>query len=125
MHCLIGAVAIAATMFIPVTQAQEAVQGPGRWAAGRPMPAPRAEIAAAEAGGRIYVIGGFGGERTIAIYDPATDRWSEGAAFPHAIHHPSAAGVNGRIYVFGGYVGDWQPGADAQEYDPAQDRWRT
>ena len=45
-------------------------------------PSERTEVAVAEVGGKIYVVGGFGGQRELEIYDPAADRWSRGAAIP-------------------------------------------
>jgi Kelch motif len=33
-------------------------------------------VAVAEVGGKIYVVGGFRGERELEIYDPAADRWN-------------------------------------------------
>jgi hypothetical protein len=65
-------------------------QGTGRWTTGTPMPSARTEIAVAEVGGKIYVVGGFRGERELEIYDPAADRWSRGAAIPRALHHAAA-----------------------------------
>jgi hypothetical protein len=37
------------------------------------MPSARTEIAVAEVGGKIYVVGGFGGERELEIYDPVAN----------------------------------------------------
>ena len=54
-------------------------QGIGRWIISTPMPSSRTEVAVAEMGGKIYVVGGFGGERELEIYDSAADRWSRGA----------------------------------------------
>jgi hypothetical protein len=84
-------------------------QGTGRWSAGAPMPSSRTEVAVAEVGGRIYVVGGFGGERELEIYDPAAERWSRGAAIPRALHHAAAVGLQGKLYVVGGYVDGWTP----------------
>src|SRR5262245_40339889 len=53
-------------------------QGTGRWTIGTLMPSARTEVAVAEVGGKIYVVGGFGGERELEVYDPAADRWSRG-----------------------------------------------
>jgi Kelch motif len=94
-------------------------QGRGDWTRGTPMPSERTEVAAAEVGGRIFVVGGFGGQRELEIYDPGTDRWSRGATFPHAVHHAAAVGLNGKLYVVGGYVGGWSPSDAAFVYDPA------
>src|SRR5262245_65181522 len=65
-------------------------QGIGRWIISTPMPSSSTEVAVAEVGGKIYVVGGFGGERELEIYDPAADRWSRGASIPRALH-PAAA----------------------------------
>lgn len=46
-------------------------QGQGTWISRAPMPTSRTEVAAAELGGRIYVIGGFGqGGDLVEEYDP-------------------------------------------------------
>jgi hypothetical protein len=68
------------------------------------MPSARTEVAVAEVGGRIYVIGGFRGERELEIYDPSTDRWSRGALIPRPLHHAAAVGLNDKLYVIGGFV---------------------
>ena len=86
-------------------------QAPGHWSAGAPMPSARAEIAVAQLGGKIYVIGAFTGERELEIYDAATDRWSRGAPLPHSLHHPAAVGLDGKVYAIGGYVEGWTPTA--------------
>src|SRR5437764_15153771 len=62
-------------------------QGTGRWTIGTPMPSARTEIAVAEVGGKIYVVGGFRGERELEVYDASADRWSRGASIPRALHH--------------------------------------
>jgi len=99
-------------------------QGTGRWTTGMPMPSSRTEIAVAEVDGKIYVVGGFRGERELEIYDPSTDRWSRGASIPRAVHHAGAAGLNGRLYVIGGFVEGWTPTDEVHEYDPASGRWQ-
>src|SRR6185436_13745213 len=96
----------------------------GRWTTGTPMTSARTEVAVAEAGGKIYVVGGFGGERELEIYDPVANRWSRGAAIPRALHHAAAVGLHDKLYVIGGYVDGWTPTNEVHEYDPATDRWR-
>ena len=99
-------------------------QGIGRWTTGSPMPSARTEVAVAEVGGKIYVVGGFRGERELEVYDPAADRWSRGASIPRALHHAAAVGLNGKLFVIGGFVEGWTPTDDVHEYDPASDRWQ-
>jgi N-acetylneuraminic acid mutarotase len=94
-------------------------QGTGRWTSGAAMPSERSEVAVAEVGAKIYVLGGFRGEQELEIYDPAADRWSRGAAIPRAVHHAAAVGLNGKLYLIGGYVDGWTPTDEVHEYDPA------
>jgi hypothetical protein len=70
-------------------------QGTGRWTVGTPMPSSRTEVAVAEVGGKIYVVGGFGGERELEIYDSAADRWSRDASIPRALHHAAGGSWDG------------------------------
>ena len=100
-------------------------QGTGHWTSGAAMPSERTEVAVAEVGGKIYVLGGFRGELELEIYDPTADRWSRGAAIPRAVHHAAAVGLNGKIYLIGGYVDGWMPTDEVHEYDPAADSWRA
>jgi len=64
------------------------------WTSLAPVPSPRSEVAVAELGGLIYVIGGFDGSgtttATVEVYDPATDSWIQVAPLP-APRHPAAA----------------------------------
>ena len=66
------------------------------------MPSARTEVAVAEVDGKIYVVGGFGGERELEIYDPAADRWSRGASFPREVHHAAAVGRQRQTLCVGG-----------------------
>jgi len=99
-------------------------QSTGRWTTGTPMPSARTEVAVAEVGGKIYLVGGFGGERELEVYDPASDRWSRGASIPRPLHHAAAVGLKDKLYVVGGFVEGWTPTDDVHEYDPASDRWQ-
>jgi len=80
--------------------------GAGTWTTKSPMPAARNEVAAAAAGGKLYVLGGSGGGRSDLTsndeYDPATDRWRARADLPGGASHMNAVAANGRIYVAGG-----------------------
>jgi len=104
---LAGAALLAAAAF---------AQGTGRWTVGTPMPSARTEVAVAEVGGKIYLVGWFGGERELEIYDPAADRWSRGALIPRALHHAAAVGLNDKLYVAGGFVDGWTPTDDVREF---------
>jgi N-acetylneuraminic acid mutarotase len=66
----------------------------------------RSEISITEANGKIYVMGGYPGERIVSdqvqVYDVASDSWTLGPPLPRTMHHTMAATVNGRVYIIGG-----------------------
>jgi N-acetylneuraminic acid mutarotase len=108
-----------------------------RWSRAAPFPEPEEELYGTEAGGKMYVIGGFGGAGRAAPamvyeYDAAADRWTKKTPIPVPVHHQAQAEYNGKIYVFGGCTrplsgpgtGGWEPVDNSWEYDPATDRWR-
>src|SRR5438094_6453952 len=107
-----------------LTGASEAL--PGKWELRAPMPSARTEVAAAELGGKIYVMGGY--EKNgdlLEEYDPAKDSWRRRASLPRPLHHVGTASVGGKIYVIGGYISGEGPVSTVYEYDPAADQWRT
>lgn len=84
-----------------------------RWDRAAPLPPEggrigRGGLAAAAAGGRLWVMGGeyFDGAggvfATVWSYDPATDRWEEAPPLPTPRHGLAAAAVAGRIIALGG-----------------------
>jgi len=112
----------------------------GHWETRAPMPSNRSEVAVAELGGKIYVMGGFKfhgvvTSRAVEVYDPQTDRWEEKAPLPEGRHHAAEAVVDGKLYLIGGYKGflNWetlrtrkhQPTNQVWEYDPGQNRWQA
>ena len=103
-----------------------------------PFPEPEEELYGVEAGGKMYVIGGFGANgrpapAMVYEYDPAADRWTKKKPIPVAVHHQAQTEYNGKIYVFGGCMrpfsgpgmNGWEPVDNAWEYDPAADSWRA
>ncbi len=105
----------------------------GAWSSGAAMPTIRAETAASDIDGRIYVAGGMVKQwlttTTLEIYDTASDSWTSGAPMPYGIHHAGVTTANGRLYVIGGYddmgkmVNARPDIADTWYYDPEQDKW--
>lgn len=102
------------------------------WSNGAAMPSQRSEVAAAEVGGKVYVVGGFGQgagggltvEAIVDEYDPAKDQWRTVAPLPMGVHHPASASVGGKLYVMGGYDDGGRPLNRVFEYDPAVNRWQ-
>jgi N-acetylneuraminic acid mutarotase len=82
-----------------------------RWTTLAPLPEGRHHIALAEAGGKIYGIGGFSGaipdwraHATVFVYDAPANRWSAGPSLPEPRAEGVVASVNGKIYFIGGRV---------------------
>ena len=109
-----------------------------RWDKAAPFPEPEEELYGVEAGGKMYVIGGFSenGKPAPAMvyqYDPAGDRWTKKKPIPTPVHHQAQTQFNGKIYVFGGCqrpltgpgAGGWEPVDNSWEYTPATDTWRA
>jgi hypothetical protein len=92
-----------------------------------PAPTARTEVAAALAGTRVYVLGGFradgGTVATVEVFDTATGRWDHGPDLPVPVNHAMAAGVDGIVYLFGGYTPGGAPSAAAFRLEPGG--WRA
>ena len=76
-----------------------------------PLPVALEESAAAAAGGRLYVIGGFDASgrslRTVYVFDGHT--WKAGPRLPLGLDHAAAVTLDDRLYLSGGHSG----GADS------------
>jgi N-acetylneuraminic acid mutarotase len=104
-----------------------------RWTKLAPFPEPDEELYGVAAGGKMYVLGGFGGGKARGIvyeYDPAGDRWTKKKPMARPVHHQAMVEYRGKIYVLGGFVfpasgGGWEPVDNAWEYDPVADSWRA
>lgn len=115
------------------------------WKALAQMPTSRMAAVAAEAGGKIYVIGGASvhpGHKIVSLgpgvphrsldtneaYDPATNKWETRSSMPTARNHAASGVVGGKVYVIGGrlaaeslWVGS---NTDVVEtYDPVTNSW--
>ena len=95
-----------------------------------PLPATRAEVAAAALDGKLHAIGGAVNGTAGPYhdeYDPAADKWRARGLLPEGRDHMGVAAAGGKIYAFGGFVASVHKGAgtDAFEYDPATDTWRV
>lgn len=106
-------------------------RAPGRWTQLTPMPTARQEVAVVAHGGRVWVIGGFGGNAepvdTVETYDPALNLWETRASLPMPVHHAAAAVVGDRLFVIGGYTGGrvrWTPLDTVYEFVPSRETWQ-
>jgi Kelch motif protein len=69
------------------------------------MPAAVEETAAAAAGGKLYVMGGFNAAgvslSTVYVFDGTG--WASGPRLPLPLDHPAAATLGDRVYIAGGH----------------------
>jgi PKD repeat protein/N-acetylneuraminic acid mutarotase len=101
------------------------------WTQGANLPTARYYGAAAEVGGKIYVIGGgkLQSDSSVSltaceIYDPAANSWTTGTALPAALRGHSAVAANGKIYVLGGKKSSGYNNT-VYEFDPGAGSWNT
>jgi len=80
---------------------------------------------AATLNGKIFLVGGYPGDKAVAIYDPATNRWSAGAPLNVGRHSFGiTAAPDGYLYVAGGSNASNGSLASVEQYDPATKRWQ-
>ena len=101
------------------------------WSASPSMPTARMGLVAAEAGGKLYAIGGsingYSMETgAVEEFDPGTQTWTTRASMTTPRCFAAGALVGGRIYVMGGRKAGDLAGRDVAEvYDPATDSWSS
>ena len=129
----------------PIDDAWEYDPASDSWKSLAPLPSKRGSAFAAEAGGKIYVIGGattvegskdpyftfFGPARILSsndMYDPTTNKWESRRPMAVPRNHAFGGVVNGKIYVIGGRTGHAfilsATNTDVvEEYNPVADMW--
>jgi N-acetylneuraminic acid mutarotase len=120
-----------ATVFagFAMTNSQTASAQDGVWATKAPMPTGRISLGLAEAGGKLYAIGGAEVRSTCSYshaneaYDPIANTWSPRAPMPTGRESVGVASVNGIVYAVGGGVSCGEYTATVEAYDPANDSW--
>jgi hypothetical protein len=105
----------------------------GVWGSRAALLAANSEFALAEANGKLYVMGGYPSsrvtQRTVQVYDIASNSWQFGPQLPQPNNHGMAASVNGKIYLIGGQtLADDPPDTNSYvntvyELDPAVGAW--
>jgi len=96
----------------------------GTWTKKADMPTARGYLSTSIVNGKIYAIGGFGGDLLSVVeeYNPANDKWIRKADMLTKREDLSASAVDGKIYAIGGNLwGLMIP--TVEEYDPANDKW--
>lgn len=98
------------------------------WKQRSPMPTARGALGVTAWEGKIFAIGGFGGERNSAaveVYDPSTDTWTRRATLPTPRDHLAAVALGDRIYAIGGRrnLNYAENLATLEAYHPAENQW--
>ena len=100
-----------------------------QWTARTPMSEPRAGMAVAVLGERIFVLGGvdqLGNVLDTALqYDAQNDRWDPLPSMRQERVFAAAVTFDGKVFVMGGLDGDGEVLEDVEFYDPAENRWRS
>jgi N-acetylneuraminic acid mutarotase len=106
--------------------------GTDSWRERAPMPEGGTHNGIAVLDGKIYIAGGFAGNRhtlpqaALYSYQPATDTWRKLAPLGGPLGSISLTAVDGRIHAFGGrVVGEDTTIATHEVYDPSTDKWRA
>ena len=97
----------------------------------------RGNSAAAAAGGKIYIIGGYkttvghGGDEhlsSVEVFDPETKSFTYGTKMPEALCFHEGVSMDGKIYVTGGMRTSRDYGDEfvntLYQYDPVPDEWK-
>ena len=107
---------------------------PTGWNVAPPLPNPRNHTAGVALGGKVYAIGGqhlgdeeTGNQKSVHVFDPATQTWAEAAPLPTPLSHTSASTLvwEGRIVVVGGVTQKSREVRTVYAYDPVEDVWES
>ncbi len=94
------------------------------WETGAPLPLALSAYALADFEGKLYLFGGWDGEKaldTVWIYEPGGDSWQAGAPMQLARMNAGGVVVGGQLLLFGGSNGEEQINLIAV-YNPSRDK---
>ena len=72
------------------------------WSVGHSLPGVLSNCASSEVNGKIYLMGGLDGSKTLDIFDTSTNTWSIGPNMPTGRSDPIVQSLNEKIYAIGG-----------------------
>jgi len=96
------------------------------WEAVPPLQHRRTNAAGAVLAGRLYVCGGFDGERTLNTaerFNPTTGAWESLPSLQHPRAHAAAATLTGCLFICGGQDEEDKPLSFAERFDPQVSTW--
>jgi DNA-binding CsgD family transcriptional regulator len=118
----------AVVAFLQPTEVSAETSSASRWQSRAAMPTPRAGLAVAAYGGRVYAIAGSTRSAVsgvVEVYNPQTDAWTVGADKPTPVNLVQGVTLEERIWVAGGCDINGQATDALEVYDPQADRWET
>jgi N-acetylneuraminic acid mutarotase len=87
----------------------------------------RSECGMAASDGKLYVVGGGGGIKSVEMFDPATMTWTKKAEAPIEMHHFQAVSLDKKIYVLQAFYQGPYPNQIVSPniyiYDIEKDAW--
>jgi N-acetylneuraminic acid mutarotase len=127
LYAIGGLVAAGSSTPAPANAVEAYDPAGNAWTAVAPMASPRAALAAVNAGGFLYAIGGDDGSAALSSverYDPAANTWAAVAPMPTPRMRLAAGAVDGIVYAVGGEAGGTTLGT-LEAYDPSTNTWST
>lgn len=120
-----GSLTVAGQTFA-VTQLASGIAG-DVWTPLEPLPAVRANLGAAAAGGRVYAVGGGvnSASSSIESYDPGIGIWSVRTTMSTGRSGLGVVELGGRIYALSGGNGSGLNNPTVESYDPGTDSWSS
>ena len=101
-----------------------------KWELKAPMSTNRSGLGAGVIDNKIYVIGGFNGNKNewlsnLEVYDPATDTWLNKTSMGNKRSSVGTAVIDKNLYVVGGSLAEEEWTNKLEEYDSQMDTWKS